>query len=141
MSRVLLLFATVVFPWFVLSSNDLAAQDAAAQEKSDIYHDTWIDRNKNGKQDPYENPELSVDERVADLIGRMNIDEKTAQMGTIYGYKRILKDPRPTKKWKTRVWKDGIGNIDEHCNGVREYHENVELVTHCDILNLSLIHI
>ena len=82
MSRVLLLFATVVFPWFVLSSNDLAAQDAAAQEKSDIYHDTWIDRNKNGKQDPYENPELSVDERVADLIGRMNIDEKTCLLYT-----------------------------------------------------------
>ena len=140
MSRVLLLFASVVFPWFVLSDNGLIAQEAAdkkpaAQENLDIYHDTWIDRNKNGKQDPYENPELSVDERIADLLGRMNIDEKTAQMGTIYGYKRILKDPRPTKKWKTRVWKDGIGNIDEHCNGVREYHENVELVNHCDILN------
>ena len=113
MSRVLLLFASVVFPWFVLSDNGLIAQEAAdkkpaAQENLDIYHDTWIDRNKNGKQDPYENPELSVDERIADLLGRMNIDEKTAQMGTIYGYKRILKDPRPTKKWKTRVWKDGI---------------------------------
>ena len=41
MSRVLLLFATVVFPWFVLSGNDLVAQEAiakkpAAQEKSDL---------------------------------------------------------------------------------------------------------
>ncbi|SMP56300.1 beta-glucosidase [Neorhodopirellula lusitana] len=100
-----------------------------------IYHDGWIDRNKNGKQDPYENPELSVEERVADLLGQMNMDEKTAQMGTIYGFKRVLKDPRPTEKWKTQVWKDGIGNIDEHCNGVKHFDENVELQNHCDVLN------
>ena len=130
MPKVLLFFATAVGLLFASTSNDLLAQ-----EKPDIYHGSWIDRNKNGKQDPYENPELSVEERIADLLGQMTIDEKTAQMGTIYGYKRILKDPRPTKKWKTRVWKDGIGNIDEHCNGVRAYHENVELVNHCDILN------
>ena len=108
---------------------------AAQEKKSELYHDTWIDRNKNGKQDPYENPELSVDERIADLLGQMNMDEKTAQMGTIYGFKRILKDPRPTEKWKTRVWKDGIGNIDEHCNGVRYFDENVEHVNHCNVLN------
>jgi len=132
MRKLCLLLITVVCSLASLANTNLVAQE---KTDSDIYHDSWIDRNKNGKQDPYENPELPVEERVADLIGQMNIDEKTAQMGTIYGYKRILKDPRPTEKWKTRVWKDGIGNIDEHCNGVRGFHDNVELATHCDILN------
>ncbi|MGJ8725350.1 MAG: glycoside hydrolase family 3 N-terminal domain-containing protein [Roseibacillus sp.] len=102
---------------------------------AEIYQDGWIDRNKNGEKDPYENPELSTDERIADLLGQMNMDEKTAQMGTIYGYKRVLKDPTPTEKWKTEVWKDGIGNIDEHCNGVRGEQEFVDHVEHAELLN------
>ena len=95
---------------------------AAQETKSDgIYHDGWIDRNKNGKQDAYENPKLSIEERVPDLISQMTIDEKTCQMGTIYGYKRVLKSPVPKDSWKQRVWKDGVGNIDEHCNGCLLY--------------------
>ncbi len=130
MPKMLLTVLAAVSPFGVFTSSHLGAQD-----KPEIYHDTWIDRNKNGKQDPFENPDLPVDERIADLLGQMNMDEKTAQMGTIYGFKRVLKDPRPTKKWKTRVWKDGIGNIDEHCNGVKHYDENVEHANHCRVLN------
>ena len=37
----------------------------------------------------------------------------------MYGYPRVLKDTLPTPEWKNKVWKDGIGNIDEHCNGVK----------------------
>lgn len=47
----------------------------------------------------------------------MTIEEKTCQLGTIYGYGAVLKDTLPTDEWKTRIWKDGIGNIDEHLNG------------------------
>ena len=101
-----------------------------------IYHDDWIDRNKNGEQDPFENPELPIDERVADLLDRMTMDEKTAQMGTIYGHKRVLKDTHPTPKWKKRVWKDGIGNIDEHANGVRKVMDMTGHVEHADLLNI-----
>ena len=109
---------------------------AAQETKSDgIYHDGWIDRNKNGKQDAYENPKLSVEERVADLISQMTIDEKTCQMGTIYGYKRVLKSPVPKDSWKKRVWKDGVGNIDEHCNGVRGEKEFTDFVEHGELLN------
>lgn len=103
---------------------------------ADIYKDGWIDRNKNGEKDPYENPELSTDERIADLIGQMNMDEKTAQMGTIYGHKRILKDTHPTEKWKNEVWKDGIGNIDEHCNGVKGVLDMTGHAEHADLLNI-----
>ena len=63
---------------------------AAQESKPDgIYHDGWVDRNKNVKQDAYENPKLPVEQRVADLISRMTIDEKTCQMGTIYGLSLI----------------------------------------------------
>src|SRR5689334_21162997 len=82
-----------------------------------IYHVGWIDLNKNGTKDPYEDPALAVEARLDDLIARMTLDEKTAQMVTLYGFPRVLKDELPTAAWKTAVWKDGIGNIDEHMNG------------------------
>jgi len=108
---------------------------STAASAKEIYHDGWIDRNKNGTKDPYEDPSLPVDKRIEDLLGKMNLDEKTAQMGTIYGFKRVLKDPRPTPKWKQRIWKDGIGNIDEHANGVKHVDENVDHVNHAKLLN------
>src|SRR5258708_34139564 len=48
----------------------------------------------------------------------MNLDEKTCQTATLYGFDRVLKDELPTAEWKNRIWKDGIANIDEHTNGV-----------------------
>ncbi|MDP4845965.1 MAG: glycoside hydrolase family 3 C-terminal domain-containing protein [Akkermansiaceae bacterium] len=108
---------------------------AGSSMAAEIYQDGWIDRNKNGEMDPYENPELTVDERVADLLGQMTMDEKTAQMGTIYGYKRVMKDTHPTEKWKNEVWKDGIGNIDEHANGVRGVMEMTGFEEHAELLN------
>ena len=76
-----------------------------------------IDFNKNGKVDPFENLDLPLDERVEDLLSRMTVEEKTCQNATLYGYPRVLMDAEPTPEWKTRVWKDGMGNLDEHCNG------------------------
>lgn len=83
-----------------------------------IYHGTWIDLNKNGQMDPYEDPKAPTDRRIEDLLSQMNLEEKTAQMATLYGYSRVLKDELPTPQWKQSIWKDGIGNIDEHLNGV-----------------------
>ncbi len=76
-----------------------------------------IDFNKNGKVDPYENAALPVEKRVEDLLSRMTLEEKTCQCATLYGYLRVLMDATPKPSWKSAVWKDGIGNIDEHCNG------------------------
>ncbi len=87
-------------------------------EISAIYHDDWIDLNKNGRQDPYENPNLDIEKRIDDLLHRMTIEEKTCQMTTLYGFGRVLKDEIPTPEWETQIWKDGIGNIDEHLNGL-----------------------
>ncbi|KHJ39248.1 periplasmic beta-glucosidase [Pedobacter glucosidilyticus] len=82
-----------------------------------IYKKDWIDLNKNGKKDIYEDQKRSIDERVNDLLSQMNLNEKTNQMATLYGWKRILKDSLPTANWKNEIWKDGIANIDEHLNG------------------------
>jgi beta-glucosidase len=108
---------------------------SAAYAENGIYHDGWVDRNKNGEMDPYENPKLSVDDRINDLISRMTLEEKTCQMGTIYGYKRVLKKTHPTEEWQTRVWKDGVGNIDEHANGVKGAKEMTGHVEHVELLN------
>jgi len=84
-----------------------------------IYHDTWIDFNKNGSKDIFEDPNNTVEDRVADLLSQMNVNEKTCQMVTLYGYSRVLEDELPTEEWKSRVWKDGIANIDEHLNTIQ----------------------
>jgi len=81
-----------------------------------IYHDDYIDFNKNGKKDIFEDPKQPIEKRITDLLSQMTIDEKTAQLATLYGYGRVLKDSLPTEKWKTEIWKDGIANIDEHLN-------------------------
>lgn len=95
----------------------VAAAVVSAAPKS-IYHKGWIDYNKNGRKDIYEDPKRSIDERVEDLLGQMTVEEKTCQMVTLYGYRRVLKDSLPTEAWKQSLWKDGIANIDEMLNGV-----------------------
>ena len=85
--------------------------------KKEIYHAGWIDLNKNGRMDVYENSKADINKRVDDLLSQMTLEEKTCQTATLYGYARVLKDELPTPEWKRRVWKDGIANIDEHLNG------------------------
>ena len=87
-------------------------------QAQNIYHKDWIDFNKNGKKDVFEDPAQSIDKRVADLLSQMNLNEKTCQTATLYGFGRVLKDELPTANWKNEVWKDGIANIDEHLNGL-----------------------
>ena len=92
---------------------------AFAQE---IYQDGWIDRNKNGVKDPYENPELSIEKRVEDLIGRMTIEEKTCQTGTIYGYKRVT-----SAQGFVRVQEDGTLRAESDC-AIKIEKESVEQI-------------
>lgn len=108
-----------------LSALVVAAPKAVAQKSSKaktadkgIYHNSWIDFNKNGVMDVYEDPSRTVDERVDDLLSQMTLDEKTCQLATLYGFGRVLQDSLPTPRWKNEIWKDGIANIDEMLNGV-----------------------
>lgn len=89
--------------------------------KSEMYHKGWIDFNKNGIKDVYEDPSAPVEARIENLLGQMTLEEKTCQMVTLYGYKRVLKDDLPTAEWKKSLWKDGIGAIDEHLNGFQQW--------------------
>lgn len=131
---VLLLFLLTVGVPVACNAKDLTSAEGAGsntRESQDIqtegiYHQGWIDLNKNGTKDPYEDSSLDVEDRIADLIDRMTVDEKTCQMATLYGYPRVLKDEFPSDKWLTKLWKDGIGNIDEHANGNTNYGRKIE---------------
>ena len=97
-----------------------------------IYHDGWIDLNKNGRKDVYEDPTVPIDRRVENLLSQMNLDEKTCQTATLYGVGRgrtgappPLKDELPTPDWKNQIWKDGMANIDEHLNGVGPHGQSI----------------
>ena len=86
-----------------------------------IYKKGWIDFNKNGVKDIYEEPSAPIEARVQDLLSQMTLEEKTCQMATLYGSGRVLKDSLPTEKWKDEIWKDGIANIDEQANGLGRF--------------------
>lgn len=109
------------------SSTLLSAQKTAKipayykPAKSEMYHKGWIDFNKNGIKDIYEDPAATLDARIENLLQQMTLEEKTCQMATLYGYKRVLKDALPTPEWKQMLWKDGIGAIDEHLNGFQQW--------------------
>ena len=89
--------------------------------KSEMYRKGWIDFNKNGVKDVYEDPSAPLEARIENLLQQMTLDEKTCQMVTLYGYTRVLKDDLPTPEWKELLWKDGIGAIDEHLNGFQQW--------------------
>jgi beta-glucosidase len=108
---VFLVLPIIVFNFFPA----VPAQESIARQS--IYNTGWIDLNKNGRMDIYENPKIDIETRISDLISQMTVEEKTCQTATLYGYNRVLKDELPTPEWKKQIWKDGIANIDEHLNG------------------------
>ena len=62
----------------------------------------------------YKNPKISVDGRVADLLGRMTLEEKVAQMICIWGQKKTIlfdEDGKLNLKKLSLYLKDGIGQI------------------------------
>jgi beta-glucosidase len=115
----------------VLALAPLSAPGAEAerfireQTAAPIYRDGWIDLNKDGQKNPYEDRSIEIEARVTDLLARMTLEEKTAQMVTLYGFPRVAKDELPTPAWDTALWKDGIGNIDEHMNGNTGWTNNL----------------
>lgn len=98
-----------------------ALSQTAVAQKNNIYQKGWIDLNKNGKKDIYEDHTADINDRVKDLLAQMTMDEKTCQLATLYGSGRVLNDALPTPDWKNKIWKDGIGNIDEEHNGLGKF--------------------
>ena len=89
-----------------------------SQKNKSIYKESWIDFNKNGVKDVYEDTKAPIDQRVLNLLSQMTLEEKTCQLATLYGSGHVLKDLWPTENWKNEIWKDGIANIDEQSNGI-----------------------
>lgn len=118
-----------LWPALLAASLGLAAQTAPTPKnlttyhppRNAIYHKGWIDFNKNGRKDIYEDPTQPVERRIDDLLAQMTLDEKTCQMVTLYGYGRVLADALPTPEWKNKIWRDGMGAIDEHLNGFQQW--------------------
>jgi len=52
---------------------------ASAAEPA-IYHNGWIDLNKNGRKDVYEDSSQPIDKRVEDLLPQMRFEEKLGQL-------------------------------------------------------------
>jgi beta-glucosidase len=88
--------------------------------KKNIYHQDWIDLNKDGKKEVYEDAAQPIERRVKDLLSRMDLTEKACQLTTLYGYGAVLEDSLPTKEWKNKIWHNGIANIDEELTGERK---------------------
>ena len=105
------------------SYDECLAAGRPVNTRKDLYREGWIDFNKNERKDVYEDAAAPVDARVDDLLRQMTPDEKTAQMATLYGYNRVLKQHLPTRSWFGEVWKDGIANIDEQLNGFHYYEQ------------------
>ncbi len=120
---------------YIISLALLTLLAPTVMAKQSIYKKGWIDYNKNGQKDIYEDPTKTVDERINDLLSQMTIEEKAAQCATLYGYKRVLKDELPTQKWDNEIWKHGIANIDEHLNGLRETTHDYPYSRHPEAIN------
>ena len=95
----------------------LFAFTASAADAS-IYHDgppspsastrqSWIDLNRNGKRDVYENPSQPVEKRAADLLKRMTLDEKVGQLWQ----PNYDADPHPDRVNAVRLQRGEIGSF------------------------------
>lgn len=54
--------------------------------QKNLYHKGWIDFNKNGVKDAYENQDAPTEQRVNDLLQRMTLEEKVGQLLTPMGW-------------------------------------------------------
>ena len=76
--QILLLTILVIQPNFASLSKQ--------QISKSIYHDAWIDLNKNGRMDIYENQKAPIDQRVEDLLAQMTLEEKIDLLGGVDGF-------------------------------------------------------
>jgi len=68
-------------------------------------------KNEKKKLLPYQDPSLSIEERMNDLLSRMNIEEKIAQLTSEYGRDFIQVNKELNYDLLEKLLKDGIGQI------------------------------
>ena len=77
----------------------------ANAEDNSIYHDGWIDLNKNGREDAYEDATNSPETRINDLLSQMTLAEKIGQMY------QALRDPETMGKYAGQLRQGGVGSF------------------------------
>ena len=78
----------------------------------------------------YKDPKASVEERIKDLLGRMTLEEKIAQMGeaTCDGLKED--NQVKTRKFSIEKFKNGVGTINGFTLNIKEYSGAVNKIQH-----------
>jgi beta-glucosidase len=71
----------------------------------EMYHDGWIDFNKNGTKDVYEDPTQPVEKRVADLMAQMSLEEKIGQLH------QTTRDTNAVKIYKDEISRGDMGSF------------------------------
>ncbi|MBI1881035.1 MAG: beta-glucosidase, partial [Chloroflexi bacterium] len=59
---------------------------------------------------PYQNPALPLEERVADLLSRMTLAEKIAQLGSIWVFE-VLEDMKFSETRAKKLFGQGLGQV------------------------------
>ncbi|HLX68167.1 MAG TPA: glycoside hydrolase family 3 N-terminal domain-containing protein [Verrucomicrobiae bacterium] len=70
-----------------------------------IYHEGWIDLNKNGMKDVYEDPTQPVEKRVENLLSQMTLEEKIGQL------RQRIADVDAVKMWGDQIQRGNIGSF------------------------------
>lgn len=70
----------------------------------EIYHAGWIDLNRNGVRDPYEDPAVPIEGRINDLLARMTREERIGQL-----YQLQMKEETPARD-AALIGAGGIGS-------------------------------
>jgi len=73
----------------------------------------------NAQQSAYRNPKLPIDRRVNDLLGRMTLEEKVAQMLCLWDEKKLITDAtgRFSSANAPKWFRTGIGRIERPQDG------------------------
>jgi beta-glucosidase len=71
----------------------------------DVYHDSWIDLNKNGTKDIYEDSSQPVEKRVDDLLRQMTLEEKIGQLH------QTTHDTNAVKIYKEEIQRGDMGSF------------------------------
>ena len=94
---------------FLGSSTLLSAQKATKTPavykpvRTEMYKKGWIDLNKNGIKDVYEDPTATIDARIEDLLSQMTLEEKKAYASLVIDNSGTFAE---TEKAVAAAWKN-----------------------------------
>ena len=71
--------------------------------RSEMYKKGWIDFNKNGAKDTYEDPTAPIDARIEDLLSQMTLEEKKAYASLVIDNSGTFAE---TEKAVAAAWKN-----------------------------------